>query len=153
MHLALIVSSLIGAAAVLAWRVRETRRPITARKIVLPPLGMSTGFGMFAYAPARIPLPWAVSAFLAGALLLAYPVMKTSKLVRQGDVVLMQRSKAFLWILFGLVVLRVSLRAYVEQYVNPLQTGALFFVLAFGMILRWRATMYLEYRKLTAQDG
>jgi membrane protein CcdC involved in cytochrome C biogenesis len=29
------------------------------------------------------------------------------------------------------------------------QTGALFFVLAFGMILRWRAQMLLEYRKLT----
>ena len=151
MHLALVLSSLIGAAAVLAWRVRETRRPVTARKIVLPPLGMSTGFGMFAYAPTRIPLQWGLSAFLAGALVLAYPVIKTSKLVRQGDVVLMQRSKAFLWILLGLVALRLSARAYVEQYVNPLQTGALFFVLAFGMILRWRATMYLEYRKLVAQ--
>ena len=29
------------------------------------------------------------------------------------------------------------------------QTGALLFVLAFGMILRWRTRMFLEYRRLT----
>ncbi len=28
------------------------------------------------------------------------------------------------------------------------QTAALFFVLAFGMILRWRVSMLLEYRRL-----
>jgi membrane protein CcdC involved in cytochrome C biogenesis len=27
---------------------------------------------------------------------------------------------------------------------------ALFFVLAFGMILRWRANMLMEYRRLTS---
>jgi membrane protein CcdC involved in cytochrome C biogenesis len=29
------------------------------------------------------------------------------------------------------------------------QTAALFFVLAFGMILHWRLRMYLQYRRLT----
>jgi membrane protein CcdC involved in cytochrome C biogenesis len=149
MHIAVVVSSLVGAAVILAWRIRETSRPITARKIVIPPLGMSTGFGMFAYAPTRIPLWWGLSAFLAGALVLAVPLTKTSQLTRHGDVILLRRSKAFLWILLGLVGVRLVARSYVEQYVNPLQTGALFFVLAFGMILRWRVLMFLQYRKLT----
>jgi membrane protein CcdC involved in cytochrome C biogenesis len=31
------------------------------------------------------------------------------------------------------------------------QTAGLFFVLAFGMILRWRMRMLFEYKTLTAQ--
>ena len=146
----MLVASLAGTGAVLAWRMREAARPITVRKIVIPPLGMSTGFAMFAYAPARIPLGWAMGVFLMGALVLSYPLIKTSTLVRRGDQIVMQRSRAFLWILLGLVALRLSARAYVEQYVSAVQTGSLFFILAFGMILRWRAWMYAQYRKLMA---
>jgi membrane protein CcdC involved in cytochrome C biogenesis len=32
--------------------------------------------------------------------------------------------------------------------VTPVQTGALFFVLALGMIVRWRTGMLLEYLRL-----
>ena len=63
----------------------------------------------------------------------------------------MQRSRAFLWILLGLVLVRTVLRVWVERTVTPMQTGALFFVLAFGMIARWRVGMLLEYRRLLAE--
>jgi membrane protein CcdC involved in cytochrome C biogenesis len=148
MHTVVILMSLAGAAAVLAWRLRETSRPITVRKIVIPPIGMSTGFAMFAFPPARVPLSWALCAFLVGAVLFAYPLVKTSKLARHGDAIRLQRSKAFLWILLGLFALRFAARAYVEQFVSVLQTGAIFFLLAFGMILPWRVLMLLQYRKL-----
>jgi membrane protein CcdC involved in cytochrome C biogenesis len=148
----LVITSLLGAAAIIAWRVRETQRPVSVRKIVIPPLGMSTGFSMFAYAPTRIPVLWALAAFTIGALVLSYPLVKSSRLVRSGDDVMLERSKAFLWILLGLVAVRFAARSYVEQYVSPLQTGSIFFVLAFGMILRWRVLMYLEYRRLTRND-
>ena len=144
----LLVSSVIGAGLVMAYRVRESTRPITPRKIIIPPLGMSTGFGMFVYPPARIPPLWAAGAFLFGALILSYPLVKTSKLTRVGDLVMLKRSKAFLWILIGLVTIRLVLRGYVGQYVDPLQTASLFFVLAFGMIVVWRVRMLLEYRQL-----
>ena len=77
MHTWLLVSSLIGGALVMAYRVRETTRPVTARKVIIPPIAMSTGFGMFAYAPARIPVPWAATAFALGALVLSYPLIKS----------------------------------------------------------------------------
>jgi membrane protein CcdC involved in cytochrome C biogenesis len=32
------------------------------------------------------------------------------------------------------------------------QTAGLFFILAFGIILRWRAQMFLQYRALTAEQ-
>lgn len=149
----LLITSLLGGGAVLAWRIREGSRPVTLKKIVIPPLGMSTGLFMFAFPPARIPLWWAVLSFTLGALVLAYPLIKTSQLTRDGERVMMKRSPAFLWILLGLLALRFGLRAYVEQFVNVLQTGAIFFLLAFGMIVRWRAEMLLQYRALVREGA
>lgn len=137
----------------MAWRVRETTRPVTVKKIVIPPLGMSTGLFMFAYPPTRVPLSWALMAFVIGAAVLSYPLIKTSVLMRRGDTVFLQRSPAFLWILVGLVAVRLGARSYVEQHVDTLQTGSLFFLLAFGMIVRWRVGMFLEYRKLVRPNG
>lgn len=145
-----MAASLGGAAVILAWRVRETQRPITARAILIPPLAMSTGFSMFIAPAARVPIAWAATAFLAGLLVLSYPLARTSSLVRQGDQILLQRSRAFLVILLGLVAIRLVLRGYVSQLLSPTQTAGLFFVLAFGMIVRWRASMYLQYRRLLA---
>lgn len=143
-----IIGSLVGAALVMAWRVRETQTPVTARKLLVPPLAMSTGFCMFLAPPMRVPWTWAVVAFAAGALLFSYPLIRTSRIVRTGDHILMQRSKAFLFIIAALFAIRLALRSYVERYVSMTQTAALFFVLAFGMLLPWRLTMFASYRAL-----
>jgi membrane protein CcdC involved in cytochrome C biogenesis len=148
MNTSLLVSSLIGAMLVIAWRMRETTRPLTAQRIVMPPLGMSTGFSMFAYAPFRIPALWAVSAFALGALVLSYPLIRSSRLMRDGDVVRLHRSRGFLWIVLGLAAIRVAARSYFDQVISPLQSASLMFVLAFGMIAMWRVRMFLEYRRL-----
>jgi membrane protein CcdC involved in cytochrome C biogenesis len=113
---------------------------------------MSTGFLMFASPLVRVPWTWAVAAFLLGALVLSWPLARTSRLERRGDVVMMRRSNGFLVILLGLLSLRLALHEYVGHLLPTPQTAAIFFVLAFGMILRWRAGMYLRYRALRA-DG
>ena len=151
MHTLTLLGTLIGSSAVLAWRVRETRTPVTARKILVPPLGMSTGFLMFLAPPTRVPVAWGLAAFLAGALLFAYPLVRTSTLARAGDDIVLKRSKAFLWILLGLLAIRLAARDYVEQYIDAVQTGSLFFLLAFGMLLPWRVAMYLRYRALRGE--
>ncbi len=109
---------------------------------------MSTGFLMFLAPAARIPWAWAGAAFALGALVLSIPLSRTSRLARVGDAIVMERSKAFLWILLGLVAVRFAAREWVEQFVTPVQTGAIFFILAFGMVLRWRAAMLLAYLRL-----
>jgi membrane protein CcdC involved in cytochrome C biogenesis len=147
-----IVASLLGLAGVILWRVREGRTAVSARKIILPPLGMATGFSMFLVPAFRIPLAWASLAFLIGALALAYPLLQTSRLIRQGEVVMMQRSKAFFIVILVLAAMRILVRGYFNTFLSLQQTGALFFVLAFGMIVRWRTTMLLEYRKLIYGD-
>lgn len=145
-----LVSSIVGAAVVMLWRVSETRSPISARKILIPPAGMATGFGMFLVPVFRVPWTWALDAFLLGALVFAYPLLRTSRLVREGDHVMLQRSNAFLAVLLVLAGVRIGARGYLDQILSVQQTAALFFILAFGMILRWRTRMFLHYRALTS---
>lgn len=148
-----IFVSLAGMVAVLAWRLRETRTAVTRRKIVIPPLGMATGFCMFFVPAFRMPLMWAVAAFLIGYVALAYPLLLTTRLIRQGDAVMMQRSSAFLVVILVLAVIRFLARGYFDTILTAQQTAALFFVLAFGMILRWRVKMLIDFRKLTGEPS
>jgi membrane protein CcdC involved in cytochrome C biogenesis len=145
-----IIGSIIGLIAVMTWRVREARGAVSIKKIVIPPLGMATGFSMFIVPAFRVPLSWAAVAFLIGAVALAYPLLLTSRLVRQGDTIMMQRSNAFFTVILALAAIRLLARGYFDKLLTVQQTGALFFILAFGMILRWRAQMLIEYRRLTS---
>ncbi len=148
-----IVVSLAGVAGVTVWRLREIRSAVSLKKIVLPPLGMATGFSMFILSAFRIPWIWAGGAFLLGATALAYPLLRTTRLVRQGDAIMMQRSGAFLAVLFVLGAIRVLAHGYFDTFMTVQQTAGLFFILAFGMIICWRAKMLMDYRKLTADFG
>jgi membrane protein CcdC involved in cytochrome C biogenesis len=142
---------LIGLAAVLTWRIREARGPVSMKKIVIPPMGMATGFSMFLVPAFRVPFMWALGAFLIGALALAYPLLRTSRLIREGDVVMMQRSNAFFTVILALAAIRLLARGYFDSILTAQQTAGLFFILAFGMILRWRLSMFLEYRAFTSR--
>lgn len=143
-----LLATLVGGAAVMVWRIRETQRPVTAAKLLIPPLGMTTGFCMFVVPETRVPVAWGLAAFAVGALFLSYPLVHTSALWRSGEVILLKRSRAFLVILLALLAVRLAARRYVEQYVDAIQTGSLFFLLAYGMLLPWRVVMYLRYRAL-----
>jgi len=145
-----ILGSLVGLAAVLVWRIREGRTAVSTKKIVIPPLGMATGFSMFIVPVFRIPWTWGIAAFLIGAIVLAYPLLKTSRLVEQGNDIMMQRSPAFFSVILVLAAVRILARGYFDTVLTVEQSGALFFVLAFGMIVHWRLNMLREYRRLMA---
>lgn len=143
-----VVASLIGLAVILAWRVREGRRAVTLRKIIMPPVGMAMGFCMFLVPVFRVPVAWALCAFVIGASVLSYPLLRTSRLIRDGDAIMMQRSNFFFLVVIVLAVVRILARDYIGKILTVNQTSGLFFVLAFGMILTWRGRLYLQYRKL-----
>jgi membrane protein CcdC involved in cytochrome C biogenesis len=152
MHLlpgASITSAVLGFLAVMAWRVREGRSPVTKPKILIPPLGMATGFCMFIVPGFRMPWTWALGAFVIGALVLAYPLILTSRLTMVGDTVMMHRSAAFFGVVVVLALVRFLARGYLDKIITIQQSAGLFFILAFGMILRWRTSMFLEYRRIT----
>ena len=147
------VASVFGAVVIVIWRIREGQSAVTLKKILIPPAGMATGFCMFLVPAFRIPWLWALAAFLIGAILLAWPLLATSRLHREGNSIIMKRSSMFLVVIIVLAAVRILARNYFDRLLTVEQTGALFFVLAFGMILRWRANMLLEYRNLTTQNS
>ena len=144
------VVSVVGLAGVLTWRVREGRSAVTLKKIVMPPLGMATGFCMFFYPPSRVPWDWGLAAFLIGAVVLAYPLLITSDLHLQNGVIMMKRSSMFFAVIIVLALVRYLARGYFDRFLSLEQTGAIFYLLAFGMILRWRLKLLMAYRALTS---
>jgi membrane protein CcdC involved in cytochrome C biogenesis len=140
-----ILVSLAGLVAVTMWRLREARTAVSLRKIVIPPLGMATGFSMF-----LVPWAWAALAFAIGAVALAWPLLLTTRLERQGDAVMMRRSSAFLAVILVLAAIRFAARGYFNTILTGQQTAGVFFILAFGMIVIWRAKMLMDFRRLSA---
>jgi membrane protein CcdC involved in cytochrome C biogenesis len=143
-----VLASLAGLVAVTVWRLRESKRAVTLKKIIIPPLGMATGFSMFLVPAFRVPWGWAGLAFLIGAVALSIPLVMTTRLERQGDAIMMRRSNAFLAVLFGLAAVRFLARGYFDTVLTVQQSAGIFFILAFGMIVRWRGKMLVEYRGL-----
>ncbi len=152
-RLALRVAPILGGVAILLWRVRETRVPVTARSIIIPPLGMSTGLVMFLVPAAKIPWSWAIASLLFGTFVLSWPLLRSSRLEVRDDAVYMERSRAFLWVLLGLFSLRLLLHDYIGHLISPMQTAAVFYLMAFGMIVRWRSALYVSYRRLDLGDS
>lgn len=140
-----IVAALM-ALGIIFIRLKASKKPVTAKKILLPPLFMSTGFTMFFYPPMRVSVVEGLEAFVVGMLFSIF-LIKTSTFEVKENEVFLKRSKAFVFILLGLLIIRLLLKSYVGQTVSLLQTSALFFILAFGMILPWRIAMYVMYRK------
>ncbi|MCQ4087423.1 CcdC family protein [Saccharibacillus sp. JS10] len=130
-------------------RMKASKRPLNARKIMMPPIGMATGFFMFIIRDIQIPWLGALAAFLVGWFLFAYPLILGTKFEQIGNDLFVKRSKAFLIILVVLIVIRLALHGYVEQFVTLPQTGGVFFILAFGMILHWRVNMLMRFRRMT----
>ncbi|MFD0714837.1 CcdC family protein [Paenibacillus sp. GCM10027626] len=147
-HLASLFISIAVGAAIVFLRLRAANRPTTLRKIMIPPVAMSSGFLMFAAPQTHVPWLWALAAFAAGALFFAYPLIRTSKLeLRDGQIILI-RSKMFIVLLLSLLIIRLVLHDVLEAYITIPQTAALFFILAFGMILVWRLTMVRKFLRL-----
>lgn len=145
----LVFSTIVGALmalGVIMIRLRASKKPATIRKIILPPFFMATGFFMFVLPEARVPLYEAIEALLVGAAF-SLLLIRTSKFEIKNNEIYLTRSKAFVFILLGLLVARIVFKTIIGQSIPVLQTSSLFFVLAFGMIVPWRVAMYYQFRK------
>jgi len=66
---------------------------------------------------------------------------------------MMKRSSAFFAVIIVLAVARYLARGFFDRFLTLEQTGALFYLLAFGMILRWRLKLLLAWRTLTTSSA
>jgi membrane protein CcdC involved in cytochrome C biogenesis len=128
-------------------RMKAAKNPTSAKKIILPPVFMSTGALMFIFPMFRVGLLQVVEALTVG-MLFSILLIKTSKFeIRDNDIYL-KRSKAFVYILVGLLAVRLIAKIILSSTINVGELGGMFWILAFGMIVPWRIAMYIQYKKL-----
>jgi membrane protein CcdC involved in cytochrome C biogenesis len=146
----MVVVSSIGAIgmAMLAMfvRMKAAKKPATAKKIILPPLFMSTGALMFVVPMFRVTCLELFEAMAVG-LVFSILLIKTSKFEIRDNEIYLQRSRAFVFILFGLLVLRIILKLLLSSTIDYGELSGMFFILAFSMILPWRIAMFLQFRR------
>lgn len=128
-------------------RTKAAKRPVSTKKIILPPLFMSTGALMFIFPEFRVHPMQIIEALLVGFLFSIILIRTTKFEVREGDVY-MTRSKAFLFILIGLLAVRIVGKLILSSTIDIGELGGMFWILAFGMIVPWRIAMLMQYKKI-----
>ncbi|WP_082676352.1 CcdC family protein [Shouchella shacheensis] len=141
-----VLAVLMGGLALFI-RMKAAKKPTSAKKIILPPLFMSTGFLMFLYEPVRPSLFHVLEALVVGALF-SLVLIYTSRFEIRNGFIYLKRSKAFAFILIALLFIRIILRMVLGQSVNPEELSGMFFLLAYGMLVPWRGAMLMQYLKL-----
>lgn len=150
----LVIASSIGAIVmailVMFIRIKAAKKPASARKIILPPIFMSSGALMFISPYFRV-TPQEILEAVAVGMLFSILLVKTSKFEIRDNEIYLKRSKAFVYILVGLLLLRIIMKSILSTTIDYGQLSGMFWILAFGMIVPWRIAMYLNYRKLHQQ--
>ncbi len=137
---------------VLFIRMKAQKKPVSGKKIILPPIFMSTGALMFLFPFFRVTLGELLEALTVG-MLFSILLIKTSKFeVRDHDIYL-KRSKAFAFILIGLLIVRIVAKSILSATIDYGALSGMFWILAFGMIVPWRIAMYIQYRRLHQENS
>ncbi|MDM5320100.1 DUF1453 family protein [Bacillus altitudinis] len=148
-----LISSIIAicmAIAVMFIRIKSSAKPATAKKIILPPIFMSTGALMFFVPMFQVTGAEFLEAITVGMFFSIF-LIKTSKFEIRGNEIYLKRSKAFVFILLGLLVLRIGMKMILSSSIDYGSLSGMFWILAFGMIVPWRVAMYLSFRKMSKQ--
>ena len=152
-HYLLIGSTLMAVfmgTFVLVMRLKAQKRPVTAKKIIIPPLAMSTGALMFIFEEFRVtPIEILEAASLG--VVFSIVLIKTSKFEWKENDIYLKASKAFPFILIGLLVFRIILKLLLANTVDVGELAGMFFILAFSMLVPWRIAMLVQYKKLLNQ--
>ncbi|WP_423801808.1 CcdC family protein [Neobacillus sp. SAB-20_R2A] len=128
-------------------RMKAAAKPTSVKKIILPPVFMSSGALMYVVPQFRLTPMEILEAVVVGMFFSIF-LIKTSKFeIRDNDIYL-KRSKAFVFILVGLLLIRIVLKSILSSTIDVGQLSGMFFLLAFSMIVPWRVAMYRSYKKL-----
>lgn len=141
------VLALFMGIAVMFLRMKASKKPVSAKKIILPPIMMSTGAIMFFHPYFRVTAPELVEAVSVG-MLFSILLIKTSKFEIRENEIYLKRSKAFAFILVGLLAIRLAAKSILSQAIDVGELSGMFWILAFGMIVPWRVAMFFQYKKL-----
>ena len=142
-----IISGLIMGSIVYFIRMKSTKKPMSIRKIVLPPIMMSTGALMYIYEPFRLSPLEILESIVLGLVFSVILIVTTKFEVRDDDIYLIQ-NKLFPIILVSLLVIRTVIKWLLSETFDPMTLAGMFFLVGFSMIVPWRISMYFKYIKL-----
>ncbi|WP_430785757.1 CcdC family protein [Virgibacillus flavescens] len=149
-----IILSSIGAACMAVLmifiRVKASKKPASVKKIILPPMFMSTGALMFIFPAFRVEWNQVFEAIMVGIIFSVILIIGSKFEIKQNNIYLIP-SRSFIFILFGLLILRIVLKLALSQTISLYELSGMFFLLAFGMIISWRIAMLIKYKKLEKQ--
>lgn len=129
-------------------RMKIGKKPATVKSIILPPLFMSTGALMFIFPVFQISWYQVMESFILGMIFSIFLIKSSKFEIRDGDIY-WNPSKAFPFILIGLFIVRMTMKVIVGGQITLGETGGVFFVLAFGMILTWRVVMLYQFLQIS----
>ncbi|MGM9924362.1 MAG: CcdC family protein [Bacillus sp. (in: firmicutes)] len=139
--------AILMAVGVLFIRMKASEKPVNSKKIILPPIFMSTGALMFLHPFFRVTYMEIIEALCVGMLFSIF-LIKTSNFEIKGNDIYIKRSKAFVFILIGLLVIRLISKLVLSSSIDVGELSGMFWILAFGMIVPWRIAMYIQYKKV-----
>ena len=141
------IAAVLMALGVFAIRMKASKKPATLKKIILPPAFMSTGALMYVFEPFRLSGTEIIEAILLGMFFSIFLIMTSRFEIKDGQIYI-KRSKAFVFVLLGLIVVRTLLKFILSSSIDVGEIGGMFFLIAFSMIVPWRVAMYYQYKKL-----
>lgn len=128
-------------------RLKAAKKPASIKKIILPPLFMSTGALMFILPEFHIKWIQVLEAIIIGMICSIF-LIKTSKFETRDKAIYLIPSKSFVFILFGLLLFRICIKLIIGSTITLGETSGMFFLLAFGMIATWRLSMLYKFLQL-----
>ncbi len=131
-------------------RSKVAKKPTSVKKIILPPIFMSSGALMFIFPAFRVSLLEISEAVIVG-LLFSLLLIKFTKLEVSNDDIYLIPSRSFIFILFGLLLVRIVIKLMIGSQISFGETSGIFFILAFAMIISWRMAMIRKYLQLKRQ--
>lgn len=132
---------------VMVLRMRASKKPTNEKKIIIPPIAMSTGALMFLFEQFRVP-PMQILEAAAVGVVFSTILIATSKFEVKGQDIYLKRSKAFVFILIGLLVFRVIAKMILSSSIDVGELAGMFWILAFAMLLPWRIAMLIQFIKI-----
>lgn len=102
---------------------------------------------MFFFPEFQLNLQEVVEAFVLG-VSLSFFLIKTSKFEKKSGHIYLIPSKSFVFILFGLLMVRMLIKWIIGSTISIGETSGMFFLLAFFMIVSWRIAMLYKFKKL-----
>lgn len=141
-----IMAAAMGTFALII-RLRAQKKPVNPKKILIPPIAMSTGALMFLSEEFRV-APLQILEAVSVGLVFSMVLIATSRFEVREGAIYMKQSKAFPFILVGLLIFRIIMKMLFADSFDVGELAGMFFLLAFAMLLPWRIGMLIKYKKL-----